>query len=67
VAALPAPAIPLKDIADWVEYYAPLEESFDRLGSYRKQLQRRKGAGIQRKEKRDGAKLNVVTKDEPSS
>ena len=51
-------ATPLKDIADWVEYYRRhWEESFDRLGSYLKELQRKnKSKEIQRKEKNDGRK-----------
>jgi len=51
-------ANPLKDIADWVEYYRRhWEESFDRLGSYLKELQRKnKVREIQRKEKKDGRK-----------
>ena len=51
-------ANPLKDIADWVEYYRRhWEESFDRLDSYLRQLQRKnKSQEIQRKEKRDGSK-----------
>jgi DNA-binding transcriptional ArsR family regulator len=51
-------ANPLKDIADWVEYYRRhWEESFDRLDSYLKELQRKsKAEDIQRKEKRDGRK-----------
>jgi DNA-binding transcriptional ArsR family regulator len=48
-------ANPLKDIADWVEYYRRhWEESFDRLDSYLRELQRKSQAQeIQRKEKRD--------------
>jgi DNA-binding transcriptional ArsR family regulator len=51
-------ANPLKDIADWVEYYRRhWEESFDRLDSYLRDLQRKnKSQEIQRKEKRDGSK-----------
>ena len=51
-------ANPLKDIADWVEYYRRhWEESFDRLDSYLKELQRKnKSQETQRKEKRDGRK-----------
>ncbi len=51
-------ANPLKDIADWVEYYRRhWEESFDKLGAYLKELQRKnKAREIQRKEKRDGRK-----------
>jgi len=51
-------ANPLKDIADWVEYYRRhWEESFDKLGAYLKELQRKnKAQEIQRKEKRDGRK-----------
>src|SRR6266705_1670744 len=51
-------ANPLKDIAQWVEYYRRhWEESFDRLDSYLKELQRKnKAQEIQRKEKRDGSK-----------
>ena len=51
-------ANPLKDIADWVEYYRRhWEESFERLDSYLKQLQRKnKSHEIQRKEKKDGRK-----------
>jgi len=51
-------ANPLKDIADWVEYYRRhWEESFDRLGSYLKELRREnKVREIQRKEKKDGRK-----------
>ena len=51
-------ATPLKDIAQWVEYYRRhWEESFDRLGSYLKELQRKnKSQEIQRKEKRDARK-----------
>ena len=47
-------ANPLKDIADWVGYYRRhWEESFDRLGSYLKELQRKDN---QRKEKRHDRK-----------
>ena len=47
-------ANPLKDIADWVEYYRRhWEESFDRLDNYLKELQRKDN---QRKEKRDDRK-----------
>ena len=47
-------ATPLKGVADWVEVYRRhWEESFDRLGSYLKELQRKE---TQRKEKRDGRK-----------
>src|SRR5713101_2592927 len=47
-------ASPLKDIADWVEYYRRhWEESFDRLDNYLKELQRKDN---QRKEKRDDRK-----------
>jgi len=51
-------ANPLKDIADWVEYYRRhWEESFDRLDGYLRQLQRKdKPQEIQRKEKRNGSK-----------
>jgi len=51
-------ANPLKDVADWVEYYRRhWEESFDRLDSYLKELQRKdKVQQIQHKEKRDGRK-----------
>jgi DNA-binding transcriptional ArsR family regulator len=51
-------ANPLKGIADWVEYYRRhWEESFDKLDSYLRDLQRRnKAQRIQRKEKRDGRK-----------
>jgi len=51
-------ANPLKGVADWVEYYRRhWEESFDRLGSYLKELQRKdKAQEIQRKEKTDGRK-----------
>src|SRR5258706_13065065 len=51
-------ASPLKDIADWVEVYRRhWEESFDRLDTYLKELQRKnKVREIQRKEKRDGRK-----------
>jgi DNA-binding transcriptional ArsR family regulator len=51
-------ANPLKDIAQWVEYYRRhWEESFERLDSYLKQLQRKnKSQEIQRKEKKDGRK-----------
>ena len=51
-------ANPLKDIADWVEYYRRhWEESFDKLGAYLKELQRKnKAQEIQRKEKRNGRK-----------
>jgi len=51
-------ANPLKGVADWVEYYRRhWEESFDRLESYLKELQRKsKEENIQRKEKRDGRK-----------
>jgi len=51
-------ATPLKDIAQWVEYYRRhWEESFDRLEGYLKELQRKnKSQEIQRKEKRDGRK-----------
>jgi DNA-binding transcriptional ArsR family regulator len=47
-------ANPLKDIADWVEYYRRhWEESFDKLESYLKELQRKDN---QRKERRDDRK-----------
>ena len=51
-------ATPLKDVAKWVEYYRRhWEESFDRLDSYLRDLQRKnKSQEIQRKEKRDGRK-----------
>jgi DNA-binding transcriptional ArsR family regulator len=51
-------ATPLKDVADWVEYYRRhWEESFDRLDAYLKELQRKnKSQETQRKEKRDGRK-----------
>ena len=51
-------AHPLKDIADWVEVYRRhWEESFDRLGSYLKELQRKnKSQEIHHKEKKDGRK-----------
>src|SRR5882762_6240998 len=51
-------ANPLKDISDWVEYYRRhWEESFDRLDSYLKHLQRKKKSHeIQRMEKKDGRK-----------
>ena len=51
-------ANPLKDIADWVEYYRRhWEESFDKLDRYLKELQRKsKSQDIQRKEKKDGRK-----------
>src|SRR5205809_6796783 len=51
-------ANPLKDIADWVEYYRRhWEESFDKLDRYLKELQRKnKAQEIQRKEKKDGRK-----------
>src|SRR5437870_13614525 len=51
-------ATPLKDVARWVEYYRRhWEESFDRLESYLKELQRKnKSQEIQRKEKKDGRK-----------
>ena len=51
-------ATPLKGVADWVEYYRRYwEESFDKLESYLKDLQRKdKVQDIQRKEKRDGHK-----------
>jgi len=51
-------ANPLKGVADWVEVYRRhWEESFDRLGSYLKELQRKnKSKEIQRKEKNDGRK-----------
>ena len=51
-------ANPLKDIAAWVEYYRRhWEESFDRLDSYLKELQRKnKAEDNQRKEKKDGRK-----------
>src|SRR6266705_1873307 len=51
-------ANPLKDIADWVEYYRRhWEESFDKLDRYLKQLQRKnQSQDTQRKEKRDGRK-----------
>jgi DNA-binding transcriptional ArsR family regulator len=40
---------PLKDVSDWLEYYRRFwEESFDRLGDYLKELQR--------KEKNDGGR-----------
>ena len=51
-------ANPLKDIADWVEYYRRhWEESFDKLERYLKELQRKNNVeNIQRKEKRDDRK-----------
>jgi len=51
-------ANPLRDIADWVEYYRRhWEESFDKLERYLKELQRKnKVENIQRKEKRDDRK-----------
>ena len=51
-------ANPLKDIADWVEYYRRhWEESFEKLDRYLKELQRKnKSQEIQRKEKKDGGK-----------
>jgi DNA-binding transcriptional ArsR family regulator len=51
-------ANPLKDVADWVEYYRRhWEESFDKLDRYLKELQRKsKVQPIQRKEKKDGRK-----------
>src|SRR3979490_1171036 len=51
-------ANPLKDLANWVEHYRPhWGQRFARLGSYRKELQRKnKSPEIQRKEKRDGRK-----------
>jgi DNA-binding transcriptional ArsR family regulator len=49
---------PLKGVADWVEVYRRhWEESFDKLDSYLKQLQREdKTREVQRKEKRDDRK-----------
>jgi DNA-binding transcriptional ArsR family regulator len=51
-------ATPLKNVSEWVEYYRRhWEESFDKLDSYLKELQRKtKAEDIQRKEKRDGRK-----------
>ena len=51
-------ANPLMDIADWVEIYRRhWEETFDRLGSYLKELQRKnKSQEIHHKEKKDGRK-----------
>jgi DNA-binding transcriptional ArsR family regulator len=51
-------ATPLKDIAQWVEYYRRhWEESFERLDNYLKELQRKnKAQEVQRKEKKDGRK-----------
>jgi len=51
-------ATPLKGVADWVEYYRRYwEESFDKLESYLKDLQRKdKIQHIHRKEKRDERK-----------
>jgi DNA-binding transcriptional ArsR family regulator len=51
-------ASPLKDIAQWVEYYRRhWEESFDRLETYLKDLQRKnKSQELQRKERKDGRK-----------
>jgi DNA-binding transcriptional ArsR family regulator len=51
-------ANPLKDVAKWVEYYRRhWEESFDRLDSYLRELQRKnKSQETQRKEKRDASK-----------
>jgi len=47
-------ANPLKDIADWVEYYRRhWEESFDKLESYLKELQRKEQST---QEKRDDRK-----------
>src|SRR5690349_13977927 len=51
-------ANPLKEIADWVEFYRRhWEESFDKLERYLKELQRNnKVEKIKRKERRDGRK-----------
>jgi DNA-binding transcriptional ArsR family regulator len=51
-------ANPLKGVADWAEFYRRhWEESFDRLDSYLKELQRKnKVKEIRPKEKRDGRK-----------
>src|SRR5881397_863196 len=51
-------ATPLRDVARWVEYYRRhWEESFDKLGAYLKELQRKnKAQEIKLKEKRDGRK-----------
>jgi DNA-binding transcriptional ArsR family regulator len=51
-------ANPLKGVADWVEHYRRFwEESFDKLDSYLKELQRNsKTQEIKRKEKTDGRK-----------
>jgi DNA-binding transcriptional ArsR family regulator len=51
-------ATPLKGVADWVEVYRRhWEESFDKLDSYLKELQRKnKGQENRPKEKRDGRK-----------
>ena len=51
-------ANPLKGVADWVEHYRRFwEESFDKLDSYLRELQRKdKAQEIQREEKRDGRK-----------
>ena len=51
-------ATPLKGVADWVEHYRRFwEESFDRLDSYLKELQRTdKSRQNQRKEKPHGRK-----------
>src|SRR6266513_3632901 len=48
-------ATPLKGVADWVEYYRRhWEESFDKLDSYLKELQRKnRSQETQRKEKKD--------------
>ena len=51
-------ANPLKGVADWVEHYRRhWEESFDKLGAYLKELQRKNNVEeTQRKEKKDGRK-----------
>jgi DNA-binding transcriptional ArsR family regulator len=43
-------AEPLRDVADWVEHYRGFwEESFDRLGLYLKELQKKEKKHVRRK------------------
>ena len=48
-------AVPLKEIADWVDHYRQFwEESFDRLDAYLRQLQGKNAKHGKAKEKRPG-------------
>ena len=43
-------AEPLKDVADWIEHYRRFwEESFDRLGLYLKEIQKKEKKHVRRK------------------